>query len=68
MLWQAVFQWKQIGSLNITANSLAFFKDVYPAAKIESFEASSAEFDQIVEAVSAYADSYIANAVSVLPK
>lgn len=67
MLWQAVFQWKQIGSLNVTATSLAFFKDVYPAAKIGTFEASSAEFDRITEAVSAYADSYMVNAVSIAP-
>lgn len=68
MLWQAVFQWKQIGSLDITATSLAFFKDVYPDASIGTFAASSAEFDKIIEAVSEYADSYMANAVSIVPK
>lgn len=68
MLWQAIFQWKQIGSLNVTATSLAFFKDVYPDVRIGTFTASSVEFDNIIEAVFAYADSYLANAVSVFPR
>lgn len=63
-LYDAVFQWKQLGSLNITSTSLPFFKDVYSSAAIGTYASSSAAFSAIVNAVSAYADSYMSNAVS----
>lgn len=63
-LYDAVYQWKQTGSLTITSTSLAFFKDVYPSAAVGTYASSSATFTSIVNAVSAYADSYMSNAVS----
>lgn len=64
-LYDAVYQWKQIGSITITSTSLAFFKDVYSSAAVGTYASSSATFTSIVNAVSAYADSYMANAVSL---
>ena len=65
-LYDAVYQWKQMGSITITSTSLAFFKDVYSAAAVGTYASSSTTFTSIVNAVSTYADSYMANAVTYL--
>jgi glucoamylase len=65
-LYDAVYQWKKIGSLSITSTSLPFFRDVYPSAAVGTYASSSATFTSIVNAVFAYADSYMSNAVSIL--
>lgn len=54
--------------VNITATSHAFFADLYPSAVIGSHPATSPEFEGIIDAVSSYADSYMANAVSWFPE
>jgi glucoamylase len=64
-LYDAVYQWKKIGSLSITSTSLAFFKDVYPSAAVGTYASSTTTFTSIVNAVSTYADSYMSNAVSM---
>lgn len=63
-LYDAVYQWKKIGSLSITSTSLAFFKDVYPSAAVGTYASSTTTFTSIVNAVSTYADSYMSIAVS----
>lgn len=50
--------------VNITATSHAFFTDVYPSAVLGSYRIDSTEFEAIIDSVSSYADSYMANAVS----
>ncbi|KAM0720925.1 hypothetical protein Q7P37_003210 [Cladosporium fusiforme] len=67
MLFQAVFQWRQAEVINITAMSYDFFKDVYPSAKIGSHAATSPEFQDIIGAVTLYADTYMANAQKYTP-
>ena len=63
-LYDAVYQWKKTGSLSITSTSLAFFKDVYPSAAVGTYASTTSTFTSIVNAVSAYADSYMSVAVS----
>ena len=58
-LYDAVYQWKQQGSIAITSTSLAFFTDVYSSAAVGTYASSSSTFTSIVNAVSAYADSYM---------
>ena len=65
-LYDAVYQWKHIGSITITSTSLAFFKDVYSSAAVGTYASSSTTFTLLINAVSAYADSYMANAVSLV--
>ncbi|KAK6433137.1 glycoside hydrolase 15 protein [Oleoguttula sp. CCFEE 5521] len=67
-LYDAVYQWKRIGSLSITSTSLAFFEDVYPSAVMGTYASSTATFISIVNAVSAYADSYMSNAQTYTPQ
>ncbi|KAH8680884.1 family 15 glycosyl hydrolase [Xylariales sp. PMI_506] len=59
-LYDAVAQWQAQGALTIDDTSLAFFQDVYPAARTKTYTADSkcGEFALIVSAVTAYADSF----------
>ncbi|KAF2722587.1 carbohydrate-binding module family 20 protein [Polychaeton citri CBS 116435] len=66
-LYDAVYQWKQLGSLTITSTSLAFFKDVYASAATGTYSSSSSTFASIVNAVTAYADSYMSVAQQYTP-
>ncbi|KAI0425531.1 carbohydrate-binding module family 20 protein [Xylaria sp. FL1042] len=61
-LYDAVAQWKHQGSLTIDETSLAFFQDIYPAAKAKTYTswAQFIEFTRILNAVTDYADSFIA--------
>lgn len=63
-LYDAVYQWKQVGSITITSTSLSFFQALYSSATVGSYPSSSAEFEALINAVSIYADSYMSNAVS----
>lgn len=65
-LYDAIYQWKQQGSIAITATSLPFFEDVYSSAAVGTYASSSAAFTAIINAFSTYADSYMSNAVSGL--
>ena len=58
-LYDAVYQWNRIGSLTITAVSLAFFQDMYSSAATGTYAASSEEYQSIVSAVKTYADGYM---------
>jgi glucoamylase len=67
-LYDAVYQWKQQGSIAITSTSLSFFQDVYPSAAIGSYASGSPTFTSIVNAVTAYADGFMANAQKYTPQ
>ncbi|CAK4030843.1 extracellular glucoamylase [Lecanosticta acicola] len=66
-LYDAVYTWNQTGSITITSISLAFFQAIYPSASTGTFTSSSATFTSIINAVTAYADSYMANAQQYTP-
>ncbi|KAF2157315.1 carbohydrate-binding module family 20 protein [Myriangium duriaei CBS 260.36] len=66
-LYDAVYTWKQQGSLSITSTSLAFFKDVYSSAAVGTYASSTTTFTAIVNAVTAYADSYMSNVEQYTP-
>ncbi|KYG40691.1 glycoside hydrolase family 15 protein [Acidomyces richmondensis BFW] len=63
LLYDAVYQWKRIGSLNVTSTSLAFFQAIYPSAAVGTYSSSSSTFDSIIDAVMTYGDSYMLIAV-----
>ncbi|KAF9883776.1 hypothetical protein FE257_002806 [Aspergillus nanangensis] len=58
-LYHAVAQWKRLGSLNITAVNLPFFRDIYPSAAAGVYTSPSQTFCQLVEAVETYADGFM---------
>lgn len=67
-LYDAIYQWKQIGSITITTISLAFFQDLYSSAVVGTFPSSSSTFTAIVDAVSLYADGYMSVAQKYTPQ
>lgn len=60
LLYDAVAQWKANRFIQVDKTSLAFFKEVYPAAKVSKYTYRSREFNNIIDAVTTYADSFVA--------
>lgn len=58
-LYDAIYTWDRIGSLEITDVSLNFFTDLYSSARIGTYPSSSATYASIVNAVKTYADGYV---------
>lgn len=65
-LYDALHQWKQIGSLSITETSLPFFQDLYSSASEGTYDSSSQTYKDIVSAVRTYADGYMSIVVRFL--
>lgn len=63
VLYDALYQWNQIGSITIDSTSLAFFEDVYSSAAVGTYSSSSTAYSSIVSAVKTYADGYLSIAV-----
>ena len=58
-LYDALYVWKQAGSITVTDTSLAFFQDLVPGVKQGAYRCGSPTFSDIVTAVSAYADGFV---------
>lgn len=67
-LYDAIYQWRKLGSITITSTSLTFFRDVYPSAATGTYSSSSSTFTSLINAVMAYADSFMANAQKYTPQ
>lgn len=59
-LYDAVMQWVSLGSLTVTDVDLGFWQDIYPDAATGTFVSDSPDFTAMLQAVSNYADSYMA--------
>ncbi|TAQ84196.1 hypothetical protein B7494_g7480 [Chlorociboria aeruginascens] len=68
-LYDAVAQWKARHNLYVDSTSLAFFQDLYPSVEIRKYDSGNANspFSQIMDAVTAYADSFAAVAQKYTP-
>jgi glucoamylase len=68
-LYDAVAQWKARHNLIVDETSLAFFKDIYPGVTVRQYNSGNANspFAQIMNAVTAYADSFVALAEKYIP-
>jgi glucoamylase len=68
-LYDAVAQWKARHNLLVDETSLAFFKELYPAVTIRQYNSGNGNspFSQIMDAVTAYADSFVAIAQKYTP-
>ncbi|KAL1962884.1 hypothetical protein VTN77DRAFT_9062 [Rasamsonia byssochlamydoides] len=58
-LYDALYQWNNIGSITITDVSLAFFQSLYSGAAVGTYSSSSSEYASIVDAVKTYADGFL---------
>lgn len=59
-LYDALYQWKKLGSLEITETSLPFFKDLVSSAAAGKYPSSSETYTTITAAVKKYADGFMA--------
>lgn len=58
-LYDAIYVWKQKGSITVTDTSLSFFKDLVSGVSTGTHASGSTTFQQIIDAVSTYADGYV---------
>ncbi|CAN8103368.1 unnamed protein product [Discula destructiva] len=59
VLYDALIVWKAQGYIEVTATSLAFFKDFDSSITAGTYESSSSTYTMLYDAVSAYADGYL---------
>ncbi|QSZ34432.1 hypothetical protein DSL72_006024 [Monilinia vaccinii-corymbosi] len=59
-LYDAVAQWKHQKKIIVDSTSIKFFQDLYPSVEAKKYEEKDSEFCKILEAVTAYADSFVA--------
>ncbi|CAI7654003.1 unnamed protein product [Penicillium manginii] len=57
-LYDALYQWKQQGSLTITQTSLPFFQDLDSTARVGNYSSSSSTYTSLTGAVQTYADGF----------
>ena len=57
-LYDALYQWKNIGSLQVTSTSLAFFRDFDSGVATGTYSSSTATYSTLTSAIKTYADGY----------
>ena len=67
LLYDALYQWQQQGSLTITPISLTFFRDFSSSVTAGTYTASSPTFSTLTTAIRAYADGYMSIIESYTP-
>ncbi|KAF2091614.1 carbohydrate-binding module family 20 protein [Saccharata proteae CBS 121410] len=58
-LYDAIYQWSNIGSITVDSTSLAFFQDLDSSITAGTYDSSSDTFTTILSLVQSYADSYM---------
>ncbi len=58
-LYDALYVWKQQGSITVTTTSLAFFKDFASSVSTGTFSSSSSTYATLYKAIQTYADGYV---------
>jgi glucoamylase len=66
-LYDALYVWKQQGSLNVTSTSLAFFKSIYSSAAVGTYASSTSQYTAITTAVKNFADGFVAIVAQYTP-
>ncbi|OAA71179.1 glucoamylase I precursor [Cordyceps fumosorosea ARSEF 2679] len=66
-LYDALHVWKQQGSLQVTSTSQAFFSDFVPNIAAGTYSSDSDTFKNVVQAVAAYADEFVAVVAQYTP-
>ncbi|KAH6656331.1 glycoside hydrolase family 15 protein [Truncatella angustata] len=60
-LYDALYVWKQQGSITVTSTSLNFFKDLSSSVTAGTYASSSSTYTTLYNAVSTYADGFVNN-------
>jgi glucoamylase len=58
-LYDALYVWKQEGSLSVTLTSLGFFRDMVPTVDLGVHSATTSTFKELCDAVLDYADGFV---------
>lgn len=58
-LYDALYQWGQIGAITVTPTSLPFFRDFDAEIQAGTYESSSLTYKRITRAIGNYADGYL---------
>ncbi|KAK1997637.1 family 15 glycosyl hydrolase [Colletotrichum falcatum] len=58
-LYDALYVWKQQGSITVTQTSLAFFRDRLGSVAPGTYASSSSTYTSLINSVSAYADGFM---------
>ncbi|KAL2143303.1 hypothetical protein VTI28DRAFT_10610 [Corynascus sepedonium] len=66
-LYDAIYVWKEQGSIEVTDLSLPFFQDLLSDISTGTYDSSSSTYQEILDAVSAYADGFIDVAAQYTP-
>ncbi|KAG9257383.1 putative glucoamylase GMY1 [Emericellopsis atlantica] len=66
-LYDALYVWKQQGSVTVSQTSLSFFRDLVPSIATGTYASNSATYTSIINAVSTYADGFIAKVQQYTP-
>ena len=67
-LYAALYQWNKVGAVTIDDVSLSFFRDLVPKASKGTYKKNSKTYKDIVKAVKAYADGFVAVVQTYTPK
>ncbi|KAF4444652.1 putative glucan 1,4-alpha-glucosidase [Fusarium austroafricanum] len=59
-LYDAIYVWKQKGSISVSDVSLSFFRDLVSGISTGTYASDSSTFKSIIDAASKYADGYVA--------
>jgi glucoamylase len=60
-LYDALYVWKQAGSITVTATSLAFFKDFSSSVTAGTYASTSATYTTLYNAIDSYAEGFLNN-------
>lgn len=66
-LYDAIYVWKKDGSITVTDTSLPFFRDLVPNIATGTYAKSSATYTSVINAVSTYADGFVAIVAKYTP-
>ncbi|CAM1503871.1 Fc.00g014620.m01.CDS01 [Cosmosporella sp. VM-42] len=58
-LYDALYVWKQDGSITVSSVSLPFFKDFVSSISAGTYASSSDTYTTLIDAISTYADGYV---------
>ena len=66
-LYDALIVWNQVGSLNVTSTSLAFFQQFDSSVTAGTYASSSATFTTLTSAIKTFADGFVAVVAKYTP-
>lgn len=58
-LYDAIYVWKARGSIQVTATSLSFFRDLVPNVAVGTYASNTATYTTLLNAVQAHADGFV---------